>query len=148
MSEKKIFGDRRIWTNGCYDILHVAHVRLFDFAKSLGDLLVVGIDSDERVKKLKGKSRPINNAADRREMLLSNRNIDRVVVFNSDEELRAAIRNYDIQTIVVGDDYKHKVVIGSEYCNEVVFFQKIEDYSTTRILSDWEQQRLDRNDGR
>ena len=60
-----------VWTNGCFDVLHRGHIELFKYAKSLGDKLIVGVDSDDKVKKDKGKDRPINNLEDRTEMLLS-----------------------------------------------------------------------------
>ena len=76
-----------IWTNGCYDILHVGHIALFKYAKSLGGNLIVGIDSDDRVNKLKGNGRPINNQNDRKEMLESIKFIDEVIIFNTKEEM-------------------------------------------------------------
>ena len=123
-----------MWTNGCYDILHVGHVRLFDYAKSLGDILIVGIDSDRRVKELKGDGRPINSQEDRKEMLLSNHNVDAVFIFDSSEELRHLVKSNEIDTIVVGDDYRRKKVVGSEHAKEVVFFKKIQGLSTTSII--------------
>jgi len=137
---KIFFGNRRIWTNGCYDILHAGHVKLFDYARSLGSELIVGIDSDRRVRELKGQGRPINNELDRREVLLANKNIKDVFVFDSPEELCELIKRYQVHTIVVGDEYRDRKVIGEEYCEEVAFFKKIEGYSTTNIL--------DRNSGR
>ena len=115
---------KTIWTNGCYDILHVGHVKLLKYAKSLGDRLIVGIDSDSRVRDMKGISRPINNQDDRQEMLQSNQYVDEVVIFNSDDELRNLIKIYDIHTMVVGDEYRIKEVIGSENCHTTVYFKK------------------------
>jgi rfaE bifunctional protein nucleotidyltransferase chain/domain len=125
---------KNVWTNGCYDILHVGHIRLFEYAKSLGDTLVVGIDSDSRVKELKGEGRPINSQEDRKEMLLSNQNVDAVFIFDSSEELSSLVKSNGIHTMVVGDDYKSRKVIGSEYAKEVVFFEKIQGFSTTNII--------------
>ena len=139
MSEKNFLRKGRIWTNGCYDILHVGHVKLFNFARSLGNKLIVGIDSDDRIRKAKGDERPVNSQVDRKEMLLSIRWVDEVVVFDSDEELRSLIKYNDIDTMVVGDDYTDKEVIGSENCKEVMYFKRIAGYSTTNIL--------DRNNG-
>ena len=73
----------KVWTNGCFDILHRGHIEMFRYAKSLGDELVVGIDKDEKVKLYKGKDRPINNLQDRMYMLQSIKYIDKVVYFNS-----------------------------------------------------------------
>lgn len=127
---------KKVWTNGCYDILHVGHVRLFKYAKALGDQLIVGIDSDSRVQKLKGSDRPINNQDHRKEMLLSNKYIDEVIIFNSSDELRNLIRTNAIHTMVVGEEYRNKEVVGSEHCPEVIFFTKIKGLSSTRILDE------------
>jgi D-beta-D-heptose 7-phosphate kinase/D-beta-D-heptose 1-phosphate adenosyltransferase len=121
-----------IWTNGCFDILHIGHLELFKYAKSLGHTLVVGIDGDSRVKELKGSSRPINNQLFRQTLLESIKYIDRVVVFDTDKELKDHIKNLLIDTIVVGDDYKNKTVIGSEHAN-VIFFPKIPNLSSSFI---------------
>ena len=71
-----------IWTNGCFDILHRGHIELFKYAKSLGDKLIVGVDSDKKVRKDKGKGRPINNLEDRVEILRSIKYIDNIIVIN------------------------------------------------------------------
>ena len=131
--EFKIFL-KKVWTNGCYDVLHEGHIRLFEYARSLGDALIVGIDSDRRVRELKGDSRPINNERDRREVLLSNRNIEDVVIFDSPEELCNLIKDKEIHTMVVGDDYKNRRVVGSQHAKSVVFFEKISGFSTTNII--------------
>ncbi len=123
-----------VWVNGCFDVLHIGHIELFKWAKSQGDCLIVGIDSDKRVKGLKGDGRPFNNQNDRYQMLKSIRYIDEVVIFSSEEELRKNITNHNIHTMVVGDEYKDKEVIGSENAKEVLFFSKIPNYSTTNIL--------------
>jgi D-beta-D-heptose 7-phosphate kinase/D-beta-D-heptose 1-phosphate adenosyltransferase len=123
-----------IWTNGCFDILHVGHIELFKYAKSLGDQLIVGIDSDARVKELKGESRPINNQFRRKILLESIKYIDKVVIFNSEDDLRSNIKNLSVDLIVVGDDYKNKGVIGAEYAT-VMFFPKIPNLSSSAIIN-------------
>ena len=123
-----------VWTNGCFDVLHRGHVELFKHAKSLGDKLIVGVDSDEKVKKDKGKDRPINNLEDRTEMLLSIKYIDEVWCFNSTEELRDVIKINKPDIMVIGSDWKDKGVIGQEYTKELRFFDRVGDYSTTNIL--------------
>jgi rfaE bifunctional protein nucleotidyltransferase chain/domain len=125
---------RIIWTNGCFDILHRGHIELFEYAKSLGDYLVVGIDTDERVRQLKGSSRPINNLKDRKYMLESIKHIHEVVSFDSDEELVTQLMLSKAQTMVVGSDYRNKCVIGSPFIKTVKFFDRVEGYSTTSIL--------------
>ena len=74
-----------VWTNGCFDLLHPGHIELFKIGKSLGDKLIVGLDSDERVRDLKGDTRPINTFIDRKEILDAIKYIDVVVEFNSDK---------------------------------------------------------------
>ena len=123
-----------IWTNGCYDILHVGHIALFKYAKSLGGNLIVGIDSDDRVNKLKGNGRPINNQNDRKEMFESIKFIDEVIIFNTKEEMCDLLTKKNINTIVIGDDYKDKPVTGSDIIKDIVFFKKIGNYSTTNYL--------------
>jgi rfaE bifunctional protein nucleotidyltransferase chain/domain len=123
-----------VWVNGCFDVLHRGHIELFRYAKSLGDYLIIGIDSDTRVKHLKGSSRPINNQDDRKFFLESIKFIDKVVVFNNEDELCNCIKSNNIKTMVVGSDYREKRVIGSEYSKELKFFDRIGDYSTTNIL--------------
>ena len=123
---------KTIWTNGCFDILHVGHMRLLKYAKSLGSVLVVGIDSDNRVQKLKS-GRPVNSHNFRKEMLMGIRWVDHVVIFDSEQELKNLIKAY-ANLIVVGSDYKHKKVIGSEY-SDVVFFDRVDGHSTTNILT-------------
>ena len=128
--EKKI-----IWTNGCFDVLHRGHIELFKYAKSLGDELIVGIDSDEKVKKDKGKFRPINTMRDRKFILESIKYIDKVITFNSTQGLEDAIETILPNIMVIGSDWKGKTVIGQQYTDELIFFDRIGDYSTTNILN-------------
>lgn len=125
---------KTVWINGCFDVLHRGHIELFKYAKSLDSFVVVGIDSDARVKDLKGPSRPINNQDDRKFFLESIKHIDKVVIFNSEDELRTVINLHKPDIMIVGSDYKNKKVIGSEYSKELVFFNRIGEYSTTNIL--------------
>ena len=123
-----------VWTNGCFDILHIGHIELFKYARSLGDQLIVGIDSDNRVRSLKGTSRPINNQEYRKQLLNSIKYIDNVVIFNSDTELKENIKIFHVDIIVIGDDYKDRYVIGSELVKNIIFMPKILNISTTSIL--------------
>ena len=125
---------KNIWVNGCFDILHRGHLELFKFAKSQGSFLVVGIDSDRRVKINKGDDRPVNNQEDRKFFLECIKYIDKVVVFDNDYELQTCISLHNIDYLIVGSDYKNKKVIGSQYAKEVIFFDRIGNYSTTNIL--------------
>ena len=128
--EKKI-----IWTNGCFDVLHRGHIELFKYAKSLGDELIVGIDSDEKVKKDKGKFRPINTMRDRKFILESIKYIDKVITFNSTQGLDDTIETILPNIMVIGSDWKGKTVIGQQYTDKLIFFDRIGDYSTTNILN-------------
>ena len=123
-----------IWTNGCFDILHRGHIEMFKYAKSLGDELIVGIDSDKKVKKDKVKGRPINNLDDRAIVLQSIEYVDRVIVFDSADELEWLIKDIKPDVMVIGSDWKDKKIIGQEYAGKVDFFDRIEGYSTTEIL--------------
>ena len=125
---------RIIWTNGCFDILHRGHIELLRYAKSLGDKLIVGIDSDERVKLDKGGDRPINNLSDRMHILSAIKYVDMVLPFNSTEELEIKIKYWSPVVMVIGSDWKGKKVVGQEYTSKVEFFDRIEGYSTTKML--------------
>jgi len=126
---------KKIWTNGCFDILHRGHIELFKYAKSLGDILVVGIDTDEKVKRDKAQNRPFNCLADRIFLLQSIKYIDEIVSFNSRNNLESLISSYEPDILVVGSDWKDKEVVGEEFAKQVVFFERLENYSTTKILN-------------
>lgn len=128
-------GVKTSFVNGCFDILHRGHIQLFKYACSLGDRVVVGIDSDERVAYLKGASRPVNSQNDRKFMLESIRYIDEVIIFNSEEELEKLIQKVAPATMIVGEEYKNKRVIGHTKGIELKFFRGIHGYSTTDIIT-------------
>jgi D-beta-D-heptose 7-phosphate kinase/D-beta-D-heptose 1-phosphate adenosyltransferase len=125
---------KKIWVNGSFDILHLGHVRLLEYANLFGNVRV-GIDTDERIKKKKGKDRPYNTLKDRVEFLYSLKYVDSVVTFGSNEELIDSIREYGPDIMVIGDDYNYNNIVGIEYIPEVKFFPKVEGKSTTKILS-------------
>lgn len=132
-----------IWVNGCFDILHVGHLNLLEYAKKLTDpkskylrlnRLIVGIDSDKRVKELKGGNRPINNEEDRKRMLESLSVVDEVVIYDTEEQMCDFISGFRIDYMVIGEDYKNKRVVCRECSeNDVVFFPKDERSSTNII---------------
>jgi D-beta-D-heptose 7-phosphate kinase/D-beta-D-heptose 1-phosphate adenosyltransferase len=126
---------KTIFVNGCFDILHRGHIELFKYAKSLGDLLIVAIDSDEKIKFMKGQNRPYNNQSDRQFLLESIKYIDKVYTFNSSDELEILVKNLKPYAMVVGSDWINKNVVGSQYSNKVIFFNKLVGYSTTNILT-------------
>lgn len=125
---------KKVWTNGTFDVLHVGHLKLLEYAASFGQL-TVGIDSDKRVKELKGLDRPFNNTLDRKYFLESLKFVHNVVVFDSREELINMVKQFEPDYMVIGSDYIDKPVYGSEYAKELLFFDKLEQYSTTTILS-------------
>ena len=123
-----------IWTNGCFDIIHRGHVDCLRFAKSLGDHLVVGLDSDDRIKTAKGESRPYNKLIDRMEVLGAIKYVDEIRPFTSDEMLENLVKEIAPTYFVKGSDYKGKKIIGAEYASEVVYFNLTQGHSTTNIL--------------
>ncbi len=125
---------RKVFVNGCFDILHPGHISLMKYAKSLGDFLLVAIDTDTRIATAKGSSRPINNLKSRTVMLESIRYVDKVSSFDSDSALEELVRSFEPDIMVVGSDYRGKRVIGSVYAKEVRYFEKIEGYSTTKTI--------------
>ena len=124
----------KIFVNGAFDVLHLGHIELLNYAKSLGDVLYVGIDSDERVRQLKGHTRPIHNQEDRKFLLENLKAVDRVLIFNTEEELTELAKIIKPDIMVVGSDYKNKRVIGSEYAKQLLFFDRIDEYSSTKII--------------
>lgn len=124
---------KKIFVNGTFDIVHRGHLELLNYAKSLGDYLIVAIDSDERVKKLKGEKRPINKLQDRLFLLSNLKSVDEVVSFNTDEELIDFIKKCDI--MVKGSDYKNRSVLGQKYCKEVIYYERT-PHSTTKTIQD------------
>jgi rfaE bifunctional protein nucleotidyltransferase chain/domain len=123
-----------VFTNGCFDILHPGHIEMLKYAKSLGDKVVVGIDSDERVKEKKGDLRPINTSEVRKEMLLAIRYVDAVYVFENDKQLKSLVKKFEPDIMIVGSDWIGKPVIGSEYAKELKFFERIPQYSTSKTI--------------
>ncbi len=121
---------KKIVVNGTFDILHPGHLALLNYAKSLGDFLIVAIVTDERVPQLKGPSRPINNQNDRKLFLENLKAVDQVELFNSPEELIEIVKGC---TMVKGSDYRGKSVIGETYCQEVIYYDRTE-HSTTKTI--------------
>jgi D-beta-D-heptose 7-phosphate kinase/D-beta-D-heptose 1-phosphate adenosyltransferase len=126
---------KKVWINGCFDVLHYGHFKLIDYAKSLGDLMI-GIDSDERIKKMKGEGRPFHTEEQRVFNLMQIRDVDNVVVFDSDDSLRNHLETYKPDIFVIGDEYMYKPIIGGEHAKEIKFFGKLDGFSTTKILDD------------
>lgn len=124
------------FVNGTFDILHIGHIKLLEYAKSHCDKLFVAIDNDERVAKLKGPSRPINTAWERRQMLLALKAVDEVEIFDDEVELAMWAKQIRPYVMVVGSEYKDKTVYGSEWARHLIFFDRIDEYSTTDKIQD------------
>ncbi len=124
----------KVWTNGCFDVIHRGHIELLKYCKSVGHHVTVGLDSDEKVSKDKGPDRPFNKIEDRVFVIQSLKYVDEVVVFSSRDELERTIESRKPDFLVVGSDWKGKEVVGQDYARKVLFFNRIDGYSTTKIL--------------
>lgn len=124
---------KQIFVNGTFDILHPGHVQLLNYARGLGDHLIVAIDSDRRVRELKGEDRPVNSEHDRKVMLENLRSVDSVWVFDSTQELEDICRLCN-PIMVKGSDYHDRDIVGQQHCKEIIFYDRIEPYSTTRCI--------------
>jgi len=125
----------KIIVNGTFDILHRGHLEMLEYASELGSLLVC-IDSDSRVKQLKGLSRPVNCQDDRMYMLESLKFVDWVKVFSSEQDLIDIIKDYQPDIMVKGSDYKNKPIVGEHLIKEIKFYDRVEPYSTTKTIQD------------
>ena len=135
-----------IWVNGCFDILHSGHIDLLWYAKLYKvegqeypdamktNKLYVGIDSDERVKMLKGDNRPINNVYDRLKVITNLIMVDGVMFFHDEEELEYFIKTFKIDYMVIGDDYKDKFIVGAEHVKSGVIYYPKDEKSSTNII--------------
>ncbi len=124
---------RIVFTNGCFDILHRGHVEYLDTAKSFGDVLILGLNSDESVSALKGPSRPINNEDDRGYILAALESVDYVVKFTEDTPYNL-IKIIQPDILVKGGDYEGKEVVGSDIANELKLVQFVNGKSTTKTI--------------
>jgi len=124
----------KIFVNGTFDIVHVGHIQLLNYARGLGHHLLVAIDSDRRVRQLKGTGRPVHNQDERRLLLENLRSVDSVKIFNTDDELEHIITLYEPDVMVKGSDYRNRPIIGEEQCGRIEFFERIDEYSTTKTI--------------
>ncbi len=122
-----------VFTNGCFDILHRGHVEYLQKARELGDLLILGLNSDDSVKRLKGNDRPINNEIDRAIVLAALECINYISIFDEDTPLEL-IKIVKPDILVKGGDYKIENVVGREYSKETVLIDFVDGYSTTNII--------------
>jgi len=125
----------KVMVNGTFDIVHRGHIEMLNYAKSLGDYLLVAIDTDRRVKELKGEQRPINNQWDRLFMLDNLRSVDSVRIFDSKEELISIMETYKPDVYVKGSDWKSdRPSLAEQYCKQVIYYDRVGDYSTTNTI--------------
>ncbi len=131
-------GKKIVFTNGCFDILHPGHIHLLKKAKEKGDILVVGINSDNSIRRIKGKGRPIFSQEEREEILASLEMVDHVVIFGEDNPYNL-IRELKPHVLVKGGDWRKDEVIGKDlvesWGGEVIIIPLKKGYSTSRILN-------------
>ncbi len=127
----------KVMVNGTFDILHRGHIELLNYAKSLGDQLLVAIDTDRRVTELKGIGRPINNQDDRKLFLYNLKAVDIVMLFDSTEQLIDIMKEYQPDVYVKGSDWKKdRPSTAEQHCNKVIYYDRVGDYSTTKTIQD------------
>ena len=125
---------KKIFVNGSFDVLHTGHLQLLNWARSLGDYLLVAIDSDCRIGEKKGSGRPFNDQHNRYELMANLKSVDQVKIFDSDFELIDIIREYRPDIMIVGSDWRGKTIIGSEYAKQVEHYERVNDESTTKTI--------------
>ncbi|WP_304332676.1 D-glycero-beta-D-manno-heptose 1-phosphate adenylyltransferase [Brachyspira innocens] len=133
LSEYRKENKKIVFTNGCFDILHRGHIEYLQKARELGDLLVLGLNSDNSVKRLKGNDRPINNETDRAIVLSALECINYISIFDEDTPLEL-IKIVKPDILVKGGDYKIEDVVGREFAKETVLIDFVDGYSTTNII--------------
>lgn len=135
--ELKLYDKKIVFTNGCFDIIHAGHVKYLDEARKLGDVLIVGLNSDDSVKRLKGPSRPINNEIDRSIVLGALKSVDYVCIFGEDTPLEL-ITDLVPDVLVKGGDYTLDNIVGADFVlqtgGEVAVIPFVEGKSTTKII--------------
>ena len=126
-------GQKIVFTNGCFDILHAGHVSVLEFSRSKGDVLVVGLNSDDSGRRLKGPTRPVKSQADRALVLAGLESVSAVSIFEEDTpyELIKLVRP---DVLVKGGDYKTDEIVGREFAKKVVRFPLLKGRSTTNII--------------
>ncbi len=131
-------GKKIVFTNGCFDIIHRGHITYLKAAKELGDFLIVGLNSDNSVKRLKGHTRPVNNENDRALILENLKPVDAVVIFNEDTPIKL-IENIKPDFLVKGGDWNNNEIVGADfvksYGGNVVTIKYVDNYSTTSLIN-------------
>ncbi len=137
IKEYKALGRKVVMTNGCFDLLHRGHVEYLEKSKSLGDILVVAVNSDASVKRLKGESRPINKAEDRAAVLAGLSSVDHIIIFEEDTPLNL-VKKLLPDILAKGGDYKLEEIIGAKEVKnnggEVTIIDFLEGFSASSII--------------
>lgn len=133
VKEQRKQGKKIAFTNGCFDILHAGHVSVLEFSRAKADVLVVGINSDESVQRLKGPTRPVNKQQDRALVLAALQSVDAVCVFTEDTPYNL-IKLVQPDVLIKGGDYKPSEIVGREFAKKVVRFALLKGRSTTNII--------------
>ncbi len=126
---------RVTWLNGCFDVLHAGHIQLFKRAWEQGNDVVVGIDSDERIRQMKGDCRPVNSLENRMLFLQAIKYIRVVIPFNTDEELEANIKRLSPEVFVIGEEYRDKKIIGKEWAKSMLYLPRYQGLSSSEIIN-------------
>lgn len=123
------------WVNGCFDVLHIGHIKLFQKAWELGNPVIVGIDGDDRIRQAKGNDRPVNSLINRVEFLKSIKYIKEVIPFHSDEDLNSTIKRFRPEYFVIGEEYRDKKIIGKEWVENIVYLPRYGNVSSSSIIN-------------
>ena len=127
---------KKVFVNGTFDLLHRGHIELLNYAMTQGGHVCVGIDTDDRVRQMKGPTRPIHNQEERKFFLENLKAVDEVRFFSNDKELEGLVKSYQPDIMIVGSDWKDKSVIGSYWAAKLIFFDRIGEYATTKTIED------------
>jgi rfaE bifunctional protein nucleotidyltransferase chain/domain len=134
IKELRKSGKTVVFTNGCFDLIHIGHVSLFQKAKSMGDVLIVAINSDRSLKCLKGPKRPLVGQKDRAKILLALKAVDYVAVFGEKTPF-GLLKEIRPDILVKGGDYKLKDIVGAEFAKKVYRFPFVKGKSTTNLIN-------------
>jgi len=128
---------KNVWVNGVFDVLHMGHIKLLERAsfEAAGGLVAVGIDTDRRVKEMKGDNRPVNDEMSRSSFLGAIKYVDCVYLFDTDKELKTCIKSFKPDLMVIGEDYRDKPIIGSEHINEIIYVERYGGLSSSDIIN-------------
>jgi len=130
----RLYNDKTVvFTNGCFDIIHSTHIQLLNYCKQIGTVLIVGLNSDESIRSLKGESRPVNNLDERIKHLRYLGIIDHIIIFNDITPLKI-LSILKPEKMVKGGDYTAESIIGKEFAKQTICFSKIDGVSTTKII--------------